>query len=207
MLSREDILALPAPFDVQEVYRQDDPCVQTIGWRRLRAIYRVKHQVARALMPRTILEIGVRAGYSAAAFLAACPTAHFVGLDADNGSHGGVPGYLDAAATMLLRRCKEAVIELYPWDSGDEAVVRCLRARYRGAFDLAHIDGDHTEQGCARDLATCIELVRPGGYLLVDDYDLLPEVRRAADRFVCSTGCASLYLPSPHGDLLLRLPP
>jgi predicted O-methyltransferase YrrM len=205
MLTLDKVLAQPGRFDVRQVYRPGDRCVEALGWDRLEAIYQVKYQVARAVQPATILEVGVRAGYSAAAFLAASPAGWFVGLDSDDGSHGGVRGYLADAATMLLGRYPEAWVELYPWNSHDAAVVRRLQARCRGVFDLIHIDGDHSEHGCASNLTLAVTLARPGGYILIDDYDLLAEVRRAADHFVQAAGFESLHLPSPHGDLLVRV--
>jgi SAM-dependent methyltransferase len=43
--------------------------------------YRLKWAIARVLQPRRILEIGVGFGYSAAAFLDACPDCVYVGID------------------------------------------------------------------------------------------------------------------------------
>jgi predicted O-methyltransferase YrrM len=208
MLTVRDILLQRCDFDVAEVCCADDPCVLSIGLERLRSIYRVKHQVARAVGAGAFLEFGVRTGYAAAAFLAAKPAGRYVGLGRDDGSHGRVVGYPAAARTMLWQRYPDAWVEVYPWDSGDAAVARRLRAHEAGAFDLVHIDGDHTEGGCVRDLELAAELVRPGGHLLVDDYDLLGEVRRAVDQFLARRGAAyqSLYVPSPHGDLLIRAP-
>jgi len=204
MLTADDVLSAAADFDVFDAYWPGDPCADAVGPDRLRAIYRVKCRVAAAVGPRAVLEVGVRAGYSAAAFLAACPHARYVGLDKDDGSHGGAAGALEHARAVLWRRYPAAWVEVYPWDSGDPRAARRLLAWWRSAFDLAHIDGDHTEEGCARDLRLAAALVRPGGYLLVDDYDLLAEVRLAADRFVRETGYRAAYVPSPHGDLLIE---
>ena len=41
--------------------------------------YRLKFAIAKVLQPQTILEIGVRYGYSAITFLEACPTAKYLG--------------------------------------------------------------------------------------------------------------------------------
>ena len=43
--------------------------------------YEVKHAIAKRLQPKSICEIGVRAGYSAYAFLSAAPAAEFLGID------------------------------------------------------------------------------------------------------------------------------
>ena len=60
----------------------------TPGWRRktrssCAGSMRRSIHVAAMLQPRSIVEIGVRAGYSAAAFLSAAPDCTYLGLDAD----------------------------------------------------------------------------------------------------------------------------
>ena len=54
--------------------------------------YRTKWAIARYLQPARILEIGVRFGYSAQAFLHACPNASYLGIDVDSSTHGGMKG-------------------------------------------------------------------------------------------------------------------
>jgi cephalosporin hydroxylase len=206
MLAAEDILAIPPDFDVFEVYREGDMCAESLGHDTLRRIYQTKYQIARALQPSRIFEIGVRAGYAAAAFLAAMPTAHYVGIDKDDGSHGGVVGYLDHARAMLPGRYPKAVVELHAWDSGDFSIMRRLSIGYAQSFNLVHVDGEHTVAGCLRDLWLSCELVATRGYLLVDDYDLLNEVHNAADQFLTVTQYEALYVPTPHGDMLIQLP-
>ena len=51
--------------------------------------YKVKHDICAELKPNIIVEIGVRAGYSAYHLLQAQPKAIYYGFDADNGTHGG----------------------------------------------------------------------------------------------------------------------
>ena len=43
--------------------------------------YRTKWAIARTLLPGSILEVGAGSGYSAMAFLDACPTARYLGID------------------------------------------------------------------------------------------------------------------------------
>ncbi len=45
--------------------------------------YRMKWAIAKVLQPESILEVGVRFGYSARAFLEACPDAVYTGIDAN----------------------------------------------------------------------------------------------------------------------------
>lgn len=63
-----------------------------------------------------------------------------------------------------------------------------------GRFDLIFIDGDHSEEGCYRDLVNCSKLLHDGGCLVVHDYDESPgakswcnDVKRAVDRFCRET--------------------
>jgi hypothetical protein len=37
-------------------------------------------------------------------------------------------------------------------------------------FDWVYVDGDHSYEGCSRDLELYAPKVRSGGFLLVDDY-------------------------------------
>jgi len=59
--------------------------------------YKTKWAIARVLQPASILEIGVRYGYSAAAFLNACPGATYLGIDLDSDTFGGVKGAIQWA--------------------------------------------------------------------------------------------------------------
>ena len=64
--------------------------------------YLQKYNICKTQNPNSILEIGVRFGYSAYAFLSACPAAVYTGLDIPDGQHGGVGyGTFDYVAKML----------------------------------------------------------------------------------------------------------
>jgi len=67
-------------------------------------------------------------------------------------------------------------------DSHDLDSVAWLRAALAGLpLDLLHVDGDHTQGGCAADVADYGPLVRAGGLILVNDiyYSGAPGVARA----------------------------
>jgi cyclopropane fatty-acyl-phospholipid synthase-like methyltransferase len=119
--------------------------------------YRLKWAIARVLQPASILEIGVRFGYSAAAFLDAAPGARYLGIDADVSDYGGVPGALQFAEKLLAPYAAEIVVA----DS----------QRYErfpgGAYDLVHVDGQQDGDGSFHDLELAIEQSR---YVLVDGY-------------------------------------
>ena len=55
------------------------------------------------------------------------------------------------------------------------------------AFDLAFVDGNHRFDGVFVDLVFLGRLVRPGGIVFLDDYQL-PSVRRAVSFFVTNLG-------------------
>ena len=119
--------------------------------------YRVKWGIAAGLQPRSILEVGVRYGYSAAAFLDACPSARYVGIDIDNDAYGGVAGALDFATKLLQ-----------PYDA--EIVIADTQEMTRfpgGRYDLIHVDGQQDGDGSFHDLELA---VAQANYVLVDGY-------------------------------------
>ena len=76
-------------FDITPFLQPGDPWVVTQDPETVRRIYREKYHVAAMLQPRTLLEFGVRAGYSAAAFLSAAPECSYIGFDMDQEVYGG----------------------------------------------------------------------------------------------------------------------
>ena len=80
-------LASVSDYDFRHSANPDDPLKHLFDdWV---AYYRLKWAIARVLQPKRILEIGVRFGYSAAAFLDACPNATYFGIDVDSEDFGG----------------------------------------------------------------------------------------------------------------------
>jgi tetratricopeptide (TPR) repeat protein len=49
--------------------------------------------------------------------------------------------------------------------------------------DVVHVDGGHDYEAVSADLRVWWELLKPGGLLIGDDYDLWPEVKRGFDDF------------------------
>jgi hypothetical protein len=76
----ESILAelLATDFDFRQFAAPNDPLSHLFDdWV---PYYRLKFAIAKVLQPQSILEIGVRYGYSAITFLQACPKASYFGL-------------------------------------------------------------------------------------------------------------------------------
>jgi predicted O-methyltransferase YrrM len=157
--------------------------------------YQVKYEIAKELNPKRILEIGVRAGYSAKSFLDACPDAEYVGVDAENGTHGGQDGpWLWWAKQLLADR--NATFHMLDSQS--------VKNFDWGTFDLIHVDGDHSEQGALHDMKLALACLAENGAILVDDYDYIPTVRAAVDRFVASQSVRHEYRKSLRGEILIR---
>lgn len=140
-----------------------------------RSQYAAKWMVARNIQPKTIAEIGVRAGYSALAMLLAAPKARYVGIEMDAGGFGGEVG--------ITARALPTVLDGFDW------TIRYADSREMNAFDfddagsivdLFHIDGDHSYDGAWSDLMLAWPVSR---WILVDDYDFIRPVQAAVDHF------------------------
>lgn len=165
--------------------------------------YATKAATAASVHPRRILEIGVRAGYSAAAFLHSAPTATYVGIDVNRKGHGGVPGMIDHAREVLPVTFPDAAIEIHEMDSQAESTRDFLLALEK--FDLIHIDGDHSIRGCLSDLRLARELVAPGKFILVDDLKMEP-VAQAVNKFTAETGWSWAPFPTLTSEALFTAP-
>lgn len=55
-------------------------------------------------------------------------------------------------------------------------------------FDWIYVDGDHSFEGCYYDLHQAWKIVRPGGFLIGDDYTNKDAVKKAVDTFLEDIG-------------------
>src|SRR5438477_12888561 len=72
--------------------------------------YRLKFCITKVLQPKSILEIGVRYGYSARTFLEASPSATFLGIDLDSERFGGQLGALEWARKITAEYDPEYLV-------------------------------------------------------------------------------------------------
>lgn len=140
--------------------------------------YKIKHDIVKECNPKVIIEIGVRAGYSAWAFLQACPKAKYYGFDADNKTHGGQgPKSYIPWAKEILKNYDATITSPFDTQIADVLPV---------GGDFYHIDGDHTTDGVMHDLSICCLGLQDNGHMLVDDYDYIKDVKTGVDRWLTS---------------------
>jgi len=185
-----DIRTIMCPKDTQNLARVP----------RMQAIYDAQVKIAQEYQPKWICEIGVRAGYSAHAWITGSPKViAYHGIDMDDQVHYGGPWLW--WAKRLLRELQESqnlAWEVWAKDSQTLTVLAtgCLR------YDLVHVDGDHTYEGCLHDMNLCWPGVAPGGIMVVDDATYLPGPRKACAGYK-PEGMARAYLePSPTGSMI-----
>ena len=78
-------------FELKSIHEDDRERIKG-NYEKYFKYYHNKYEVAKRLQPGIILEIGVRAGYSALAFMQACQDALLVGYDSNDGKHSGAKG-------------------------------------------------------------------------------------------------------------------
>lgn len=120
------------------------------------------------------VNIGAGAGTSGLALREGCQRAKIYTVDiSPGGPLGGMENEVNAFADTDL--------ELPTQILGDSKEVGAIWKW--GEIDLLFIDGDHSYEGCRGDLAAWLPHLKPGGWLLVHDYDgkFWPDVTRVMD--------------------------
>lgn len=142
-------------FDFREFANPADPLSEMFDeWV---PYYRLKFCIAKVLRPKSILEVGVRFGYSARTFLDAAPEAKLVGIDLDNESFGGQRGALDWARRITSHHNASYIV-------GDTQQMKKFPG---GIYDLIHVDGQQDGLGTFHDLRRAVSQAR---WILLDGY-------------------------------------
>lgn len=119
--------------------------------------YKLKWAVTHVLQPASILEIGVRFGYSAAAFLHGHSAAHYVGIDLDTDSFGGKKGAINWAKEITQEFATKFIV----------ADTQKMKRFPGDIYDLVHVDGQQDGDSSFHDLELAI---KQGRYVLLDGY-------------------------------------
>jgi len=136
-----------------------------------------------------IVEIGVRHGFTG---MAMCYGAFLAQQDlADGCSQAQIIYHGFDSEVMVSGSCASARknFELLPYvEVGivkvDTQALDVLPREYNvGSLCLAHIDGDHSENGAYHDMELLWPRVRYRGMMVVDDATIIPQVSRAVERF------------------------
>ena len=170
--------------------------------------YATKYLICKLLNPKTIVEIGVRAGYSCWAFFQACPEATIYGFDNNCGEHGGKGG-----SDGKYKEWAKKLLSDYDFEYFDRNTQQSIFLLFRagrlpsfadGEIDFFHVDGDHTTEGVYHDLKLAMRHLKEGGYILVDDIDYLPQVKEGVTMFLKDYHVESIYIPSFRGEMLIK---
>lgn len=184
-------------FDVSEYFWAADPWPANepgVKWLR---IYQEKHRLAMLLQPRCVAEIGVRAGYSAAAFLAAGALS-YTGFDlGDRGGWGGCPGAVAHARRMLPAKFPGVRIAIHACDTQRLAELPVKNV------DLIHVDGSHACDECLHDLELALAC-RPKWILIDDVTHHAGTVGRAVAVFLQRHRPRHVMLDTVRGDCLIQ---
>lgn len=166
-------------------------CFEDPSWHEA---YYNKFRIARALKIDSVLEIGVRYGYAAHAFLVAGAT-FYVGLDSDNPLHNSMGEPTCAwAIDMLNRTVPNRNLSIVKTDTQTDPLP------VSGHVDFIHIDANHTYQGALGDMQKAWPLCKRA--MLVDDYYASCSVRDAVDRFAIESKALFIASPSGTGEAL-----
>ena len=180
------------PFDFREyVYPGDELAYLFDEWV---PYYRMKYAICKVLRPSSILEVGVRYGYSAITFLKAVPNATYVGIDNDTDTYGGSSGAIHWAREITGGYDATFII----------ANSQKMASFPGGRYDLIHIDGQQDGDGTFHDLEFALPKAR---WILVDGYFWSGENMLSATHFLKKYSRFIEYatvIPGYAGDLLIK---
>ena len=166
----------PLPCYLPEDNTPDDPWLTADNYYPL--YFRLYQHLRPASPARpTLLEVGVRTGYAAVVWAHAMQGhACYMGID---------PGLYLPQGMALAKASLDQLYSVYPQFQHQLVVGYSTGSLFfetlalNGPYTFIHIDGDHSIRGKVIDLWVAKQLVAPGGYVLLDDFNHAPSVQRA----------------------------
>jgi 2-polyprenyl-3-methyl-5-hydroxy-6-metoxy-1,4-benzoquinol methylase len=156
--------------------------------------YKMKYAMCKVINPLSILEVGVRYGYSAITFLNASPEASYFGIDNNTNSFGGAKGAIEWAKKITDGYKTNFLI----------ADTQQMTKFPGDIYDLIHIDGQQDGDGTIHDLELALE---KGRWILLDGFFWSKENMLSATYFLEKYKHFIEYaiiIPSYAGDLLIK---
>ncbi|AKB45252.1 methyltransferase domain-containing protein [Methanosarcina vacuolata] len=156
--------------------------------------YRMKYAIAKMIRPTSILEIGVRYGYSAITFLKASENATYLGIDNDSETFGENKGEGNWAKRITQNYKAEFLL----------ANSQSMTTLPGDFYDLIHIDDHQDGDGIFHDLKLALEKSK---WILVDGYFKSDEHLLSATYFLNKYKDFiefAVTIPSYAGELLIK---
>ena len=162
--------------------------------------YGIVSYLAQMVGASRVCEIGVAYGYHANYLCNQLPAISYTGVDPyeadydpdDIFSQDVQSLFGEKIPQMAMERLFHAVLRNLSKFEGRARLVRqkswhAAEQFDNGFFDLVYVDGDHTYEGVAKDLAAWFPKVKKGGILCGDDIGW-PGVKKAVDEFFLGIG-------------------
>lgn len=123
-----------------------------------------------------VLEIGVAEGNTMVELLKSNPTLTYLGIDPWHFSDELTKppqGLSQLKSQHDIDKWYEGVLRLLEDFDGRGEVIRGFSkevlSQVKKSFDVIHIDGDHTYEGCKWDIDNTISLLKEDGVMVIDD--------------------------------------
>jgi predicted O-methyltransferase YrrM len=136
--------------------------------------------LSRHVQPRNYLEIGVRRGRSVCAVASRAQTCDLVMFDMWVQDYAGMDNPGPSFVVAELDRIGHIGRRNFVDGNSHETLPAYFAAHPDECFDLITVDGDHSPDGAARDLADVLPRLTLGGAIVFDDvcHPLHPELNR-----------------------------
>lgn len=148
--------------------------------------------ISQILHPTAYLEVGVRRGRSMAMVASQSTDCLIVGFDIWKANYAGMPNPGQEFVRRELQKVGYKGHASFIDGNSHETLKKYFKDNPEKFFDLITVDGDHTAEGAAEDLADVMPYLKIGGVVLFDDivhpshlylYDIWKHATRDKTRF------------------------